>query len=88
MKGTRNMTKKEYLKSLGYDYDVTTNTCAKYINVKDPEYISTITVKIDLYFNDFYVRTALINRQKEIDDLQIAFNNVKRDFEEVQKYED
>ncbi len=82
------MTKKEYLESLGYVYDEATHTCKNYFKVNYIGYGNAIIGEIDFYYNVFLVTTCLIHSQKDIDDIQIAFNDVKRDFEEMQKYED
>lgn len=77
------MTKKEFLESRGY------------VCVKERDSFS-----FNKTFNKAYVSiypTALcfevyslgaIRKQQDIDNLQICFNNVKRDFEEVMKLED
>lgn len=82
------MTKREYLESLGYVYDEADHTCKKYFKCDYIGYGDMIIGEINVYSNVFLVKTFLINSQKDIDDIQIAFNNVKRDFEEMQKYED
>ena len=78
------MTKREYLESIGY------------IRILDPdtltyEYQKTLypeIVIINIQLNIFMVVAGHIWTQRQIDSLQIAFNNVKQDFEEMQKYED
>lgn len=78
------MTKKEYLESLDY------------IRTLDPETLTyeykksfgTKMVIINIQLNIFEVVVGRIWTQRQIDDTQIAFNNVKRDFEEMQKYEE
>ena len=87
------MTKAEYLKSVGYQ-------CERWCDEEIPELLwkyyegfdgtQDITMYIDLAKNKYFVELSIdvkIENQREIDDLQIAFNNVKRDFEEMQKYD-
>ena len=78
------MTKAEYLKSIGYEcwdgcrYEKLIrcfDSCSQIINIKENRFY--------IYFWD----TDIIETQKDVDKLQIAFNNVKRDFEEMQKYD-
>ena len=79
------MTKIEFLKSKGYEpskiflhyYDKI------YWDFRCPVRIS-INICEERYGLDIL---AEITTQKDIDNLQIAFNNLKRDFEEMQKYE-
>ena len=48
-----------------------------------------VGLRIDLETNEFYLMcTAQIETQKDLDNLQIAFNDLKRDFKEIQTYED
>lgn len=75
------MTKREYLESIGYE---TVLDCTCY-----QKYFIGGTYSIHLKKNEFWVYfDHIFYSQKDIDNLQIAFNNVKRDFEEMQKYED
>lgn len=87
------MTKKEYLESLGYQ-------CEYSDGEEIPEVLWKYYVGFDgfhdfmMYINlarsKYFVELAtfvVIRNQRQIDDLQIAFNNVKRDFEEMQKYD-
>lgn len=77
------MTKREYLESLGY------------IRRLDPESLTYEYKKsfdngimiINIQLDNFIIALGCIGTQKEIDNLQIAFNNVRRDFEEMQKYD-
>ena len=86
MKGTRNMTKKEYLESIGYKYYKGEDIYKQAFENNNGDYL--VIAYIDARFNDFYVVPDTIYSQKNIDFAQIVFNNVKRDFEETQKYED
>ena len=85
------MTKREYLKSIGYEcyseddiyvklqkFGTNNNQsyCALFIKLGKVNKVS-IQRKSNLEFES----------QKDIDDLQIAFNNLKRDFESMLKYE-
>ena len=75
------MTKKEYLESIGYE---TALDCTYY-----RKYFIGGTYSIHLKKNEFWVYfDRVFYSQKDIDALQIAFNNVKCGFEEMQKYED
>lgn len=73
------MTKKEFLESRGY-IEVGTWFGKTFNNA----YVSIDLTKSSFDFYSYKV----IREQKDIDCLQIAFNNVKRDFEEVMKLED
>lgn len=78
------MTKSEYLESIGYirtlDPDTLTYDYKK-------SFGGEITI-INIQLNNFRIAVGYLWTQKQIDAIQIAFNNVKRDFEEMQKYED
>ena len=85
------MTKGEYLESIGYDfYDI--NGYHKIIKFNDSEfYIHAYIFRNYITHNPEYIfslEPTLIRTQKDIDNLQIAFNNVMRDYEEMQKYEE
>ena len=72
------MTKKEFLVSRGYIEDGT--LFGKTYN--------NVYATIDLTTSSFEVYNyKVIREQKDIDNLQIAFNNVKRDFEEMIKHD-
>ena len=77
------MTKAEYLESIGYirrlDPDTLTYAYEKSLGGE----IMTIYIQL----NNFMIVAGCVWTQKQIDSLQIAFNNVKRDFEEMQKYD-
>lgn len=83
------MTKREYLESIGYKYGHHLEYYSRFVCDKiDGRFM---IMCIDLDNNEYFVRIPSardIDYQRQIDDLQIAFNNVKRDFEEMQKYED
>ena len=73
------MTKKEFLKSRGYIEEGT---------LFGKIFVNNVYAIIDLTTSSFEVYNyKVIREQKDIDYLQIVFNNVKRDFEEVIKYE-
>lgn len=87
------MTKAEYLESIGYK-------CKEWCDEEIPEIVwkyyegfdsvQDITMYINLAKNKYFVELAPfldIENQRQIDNLQIAFNNVKRDFEEMKKYD-
>lgn len=78
------MTKREYLESLGY----LTNQFAA-VNLLWKIY-NGFACFINLRHSKFYIdwTNDYIDSQEDIDNLQIAFNNLRRDFEEMQKYED
>lgn len=83
------MTKREYLESIGYDYyDIT--GYHKIIKFTNSEfYIHAYIFPNYITHNPEYIfclEPTLIKTQKDIDNLQIAFNNVRRDYEEMQKY--
>lgn len=74
------MTKKEFLVSRGYIEDGT---------LFGKIFVNNVYAIIDLTTSSFEVYNyKVIREQKDIDNLQIAFNNVKRDFEEVMELED
>ena len=82
------MTKQEYLKSKNYFCNKEENfykTTFVFGCGNDIEY--SINGAIDLALNNFYLFPDSIDSQEDIDCLQIAFNILKRDFEEVMKYE-
>lgn len=89
------MTKREYLESIGYececfdDGEEIPEVLWKYYEGFNGahEFMMYINLARSKYFVEF-VTFLNIENQRQIDDLQIAFNNVKRDFEEMQKYED
>lgn len=86
------MTKREYLKSSGYECFRDDDIYVKY------QKFGTGT---NQYYCALYIKLGKINKvsiqrnsnlefesQELIVDLQTAFNNLKRDFEEMMKYED
>lgn len=78
------MKKREFLESKGYAL-IWGKTYEQYRAIGK----LILGLRIDLETNKFYLMcTAQIETQKDIDNLQIAFNNVKRDYEEMQKLED
>ena len=73
------MTKKEFLESRNYVEEGT---------LFGKIFVNNVYAIIDLTASSFEVYNyKVIREQKDIDYLQIVFNNVKRDFEEVIKYE-
>lgn len=84
------MTKREYLESIGYKEDGDESKI--YVkNQGDYQYCQVINTEPLEEEAEYWIEIipcAFFNYQKDIDDLQIAFNNVKRDFKEMQKYED
>ena len=88
------MTKKEYLESIGYVCEYWYDEEIRELLYKRYE-ASDGSEDMTMYINweekrCFVELTTVgnIENQRQIDDLQIAFNNVKRDFKEMQKYED
>lgn len=87
------MTKREYLESIGYKkewwwWEDRQDLFWKYY--KDRNGTQFTIMYINIAKNKYFVELAVIENienQTQIDDLQIAFNNVKRDFEEMQKYD-
>lgn len=73
------MTKKEFLESRDYIE----------VGTWFGKTLKGVYATINLTTSSFEVyNNKVIREQKDIDSLQIAFNNVKRDFEEVMKLED
>lgn len=82
------MTKQEYLKSKGYIYNSEEHCYKKTYSFENDGNIKYLVIGyIDLKYSVFYLYPDSIDNQEDIDNLQIAFNNLKRDFEEVQNYE-
>ena len=88
------MTKREYLESMGYvcmywDGEEIPELLYKRYEASDGSEDMTMYINWEekRYFVEL-IHVGIIENQRQIDDLQIAFNNVKRDFEEMQKYED
>lgn len=74
------MTKEKFLKSRGYVEDGT---------LFGKIFVNNVYAIIDLTTSSFEVYNyKVIREQKDIDYLQIVFNNVKRDYEETMKLED
>ena len=85
------MTKRKYLESIGYKLLVTySDKSTLWVKYYDYEkYRRGYEQRIYLnLLGEYQISCRNIETQKDIDTLQIAFNNVKRDFEEMQKYED
>lgn len=82
------MTKQEYLESIGYEVFVKESGDLILWTKKSGKFEKAIV--LFERENDYYCLKVndTIETQKDIDNLQIAFNNVKRDFEEMQKYGD
>ena len=80
------MTKREYLINKGYknvlygDYRQNYKGCGLVIGLKD----SFNVIKKER----FVLYPKYVETQQDIDDIQIAFNRVKSDFEEVMKCEE
>ena len=87
------MTKREFLESIGYEYrsysecyEKNSEYFEKDIVIGNYEFLLYQVIEIEN--NKFLVSVRdCIRSQKDIDNLQIAFNNVRRDFEEMQKYD-
>ena len=78
------MTKREYLESIGYIHKIEPESMTYDYKKSFDNGIMIINIQL----GDFMIEPDCIGTQKDIDNLQIAFNNVKRDFEEMQKYPD
>ena len=81
------MTKREYLERLGYLFNKAGSAAFKHECNGSFECTKVIIEEADFYCVDV-INQITFDSQKDIDKLQIAFNNVKRDFEEMQKYGD
>ena len=88
------MTKREYLESVGYEYDdwyedIPINIFFKiYRGRDDDEYLRAA---IDLDDNYYYLDPSpcfSITGQEQINLIQMAFDSLKKVYEEMQKYED
>ena len=79
------MTKREYLESLGYKYYKEEDMYKQVFSNNNNDYL--VIAYIGLNVNDFYIVPDTIYSQRNIDFTQIVFNDVKRDFEEMQKYD-
>ena len=78
------MTKAEYLESIGYIRSLDPDTLTYEYNKSLGGEIMTINIQLNILM----IEVSRVWTQRQIDSLQIAFNNVKHDFEEMQKYED
>ena len=82
------MTKQEYLESKGYIYNSEEHCYKKVSSFENDGNIKYLVIGfIDLKYSVFYLYPDSIDNQEDIDNLQIAFNNLKQDFEECMKYE-
>ena len=88
------MTKREYLESVGYEYDdwyedTQINIFEKiYRGSDDDEYLRAA---IDLDDNYYYLDPSpdfTIRGQEQINLIQMAFDSLKKVYEKMQKYED
>lgn len=77
------MTKREYLESIGYDNFFGSAYHKNYMNC-----YMTINLSEDRETCLYVLVREVIKNQQDIDNLQIAFNNVKQDYEEMKKYGD
>ena len=82
------MTKSEYLESIGYEIFVKESGDLILRTKKSGKFEKAIV--LFERESDYYCLKVndTIETQKDIDDLQIAFNNLRRDFDETQKYDD
>ena len=82
------MTKSEYLESIGYEIFVKESGDLILWTKKSGKFEKAIV--LFERESDYYCLKVndTIETQKDIDDLQIAFNNLRRDFDETQKYDD
>lgn len=85
------MTKREYLKSIGYQCFRDDDIYVKYQKfiTDNNRYFCALYIKLEPKntFSILWNTNLEFESQKDIDNLQIAFNNVKRDFKEMQKYD-
>lgn len=85
------MTKREYLKSIGYQCFRDDDIYVKYQKffTDNNRYFCALYIKLEPQntFSILWNTNLEFESQKDIDNLQIAFNNVKRDFKEMQKYD-
>ena len=80
------MNKREYLESTGYKYYSESKIFKKVFAYENGDYL--VIAHIDLNYDYYFLEPDAVCKQKDIDNLQIAFNDLKRDFEEMKKYED
>lgn len=88
------MTKREYLESVGYEYDnfyedTPINIFFKIYRGDDDDEL--LRASIDLDDNYYYLRMSpcfFITSQEQIHNIQTVFDSVKKVHEEMQKYED
>ena len=80
------MTKRELLEIKGYVYKTDEECFRKVFEFDNGDYL--VIAVIDLNYDAHYIMADSVAKQSDIDNLQIAFNNLKRDFKEVQTYED
>ena len=78
------MTKAEYLESIGYIRRLDPDTLTYEYNKSLGGEIMIINIQLNILM----IEGGRIWTQEQIDHLQIAFNNIKRDFEEMMKYGD
>ena len=83
------MTKIEFLKSRGYNYSNSLEKSNVKLYVIDLIFCS-LMILLRKTGSNFYLKIEedMTNEQEYINNLQTAFNIVKRDFEEVMKLED
>ena len=88
------MTKREYLESVGYKYDdwyedTPINIFKKIYRGRDDD--ESLKAAIDLDDNYYYLEMSpdfTIRGQEQINLIQMAFDSVKKVYEEMQKYGD
>lgn len=82
------MTKQQFLKDKNYIYNKEENICKKTFAFGNEDNIEYLVIGvIDLVYNIFYCYPDSVESQEDIDNLQLAFNNLKQDFEECMKYD-
>lgn len=86
------LNKRQYLQKKGYEYSDEFKEFGIETYEKEITSEYSLIIRFDEEDYDFYIKLnecfETIEEQREIDNLQIAFNNVKRDFEEMMKCED
>lgn len=80
------MTKREFLESKGFKKDIEKSEMYNCYSRRYGNFIVYLCLSGNGSF--FQIAADCIMSQKDIDNLQIIFNNVNRDFEEMMKCED
>lgn len=81
------MTKREFLESRGYEY-IRTYTYSVFVKQFNNSHVNIYLTSSPIASCFEVVSEIALRNQKDIDALQIDFNNGKRDFEEMMECED